>query len=83
MILEVMAQAATFLFYTGKKNSRVNFFLGMIDKTKFMKPVVPGDQLKVVISVLRITPNDANVHIDAFVDDQKVAESNMIFVRRK
>ncbi len=83
MILEIMAQAATFLFYAKKKNSRLDFYLGMVKEAKFMRPVVPGDQLRVIVTVKRIAQNDAYVHVIGNVDEQRVAESEMIFVRRK
>jgi len=84
MILEIMAQAGAFLFYSEKKkNIQLNFYLGLIKEAKFVKPVVPGDQLKVVLTVKRITTDNAFVHIVGSVDEQTVAESDMIFVRRK
>jgi len=83
MILEVMAQTATFLFYSKTKKQKVNSFLGVVKEVRFIKPVVPGDQLKVSVSTIRITKNNAYVHAVATVEEQTVAEGDMIFVRRK
>ncbi len=55
MILEAMAQAAAILSYkTYNRDSRENllyYFVG-IDKARFKKPVIPGDQL--VLDVLMV-----------------------------
>jgi len=84
MILETMAQIATFLFYSkSQKQQKLNFFLAMIKEARFVKPVLPGDQLKVSITATRITKDNACVHAVATVEEKTVAESDMIFVRRK
>lgn len=84
MILEIMAQASMFLFHSKKKkNTRLNFYLGMVKEARFVKPVIPGDQLKIISTVKRITADNAYVHVVGIVDEQPVAESDMIFVRRK
>jgi len=84
MVLEIMAQVATFLFYSRKrKQQKLNFFLAMIKEAKFIKSVFPGDQLKVFINGIRITKDNAYVHAIATIEEETVAESDMIFVRRK
>ena len=84
MIIEIMAQTGTFLFHSkGKKAKKLDFFLGMIKEAKFVKPVVPGDQLKVTVTAIRITDDNAYVHAIAEVQAETVAASDMIFVRRK
>ncbi len=84
MILEIMAQIGTFLFYSkNKKHKKLDFFLGIIKEARFVKSVLPGDQLKVTITATRITKDNAYVHAIAMVEGQIAAASDMIFVRRK
>lgn len=84
MILEIMAQTGTFLFYSrNKKWNQLNFFLGIVKEARFVKSVLPGDQLKITVTATRITEVNAYVHAVAMVQEEVVAESDMIFVRRK
>ncbi|MBF0571385.1 MAG: 3-hydroxyacyl-ACP dehydratase FabZ [Candidatus Omnitrophica bacterium] len=83
MILEVMAQTATFLFYSKSKRQKMNPFLGVVKEARFLKPVLPGDQLRVTVLALRTTKDNAYVKATAKVEESIVAQSDMIFVRRK
>lgn len=84
MILEIVAQVGTFLFYSRrKKKQKLDFFLGIIKEARFTKPVLPGDQLKAEVTATRITKDNAYVHSRVTVENEIVAESDMIFVRRK
>jgi len=40
---------------------------------------VPGDQLKIKAVIVKSLPNGAYVSAEAFVDDKKVSESDLIF----
>jgi len=56
LIVESLAQTSGLLINISlkKKNDIPNFFLGRIDKTKFKKIVVPGDQLYLEVNVINI-----------------------------
>ena len=84
MILEIMAQTGAFLFYSKvNKRDKLNFFLGMVKEARFLKSVIPGDQLKVTITATRVRRDNAYVHAVATVQEEIVTQSDMIFVRRK
>ena len=82
LIIESMAQASIILFATSGKNDGVDkkpiYYFGSV-KARFLHPVVPGDQLKIQVDVVKILPNGAYVSGEAFVDDKKVAEADLVF----
>jgi len=82
LIIESMAQASIILFATSGKNDGVDkkpiYYFGSV-KARFLQPVVPGDQLKIQVDVVKILPNGAYVSGEAFVDDKKVAEADLVF----
>lgn len=84
MVVEAMAQVSTFLFFE-KKNTKkkLEFYLGVIKDSRFLKPVTPGDQLKIVAEAIRLTKDNALVKVTASTGQEKVAEGELIFVRRK
>ena len=81
-ILEAMAQTAIILFATAKDSQQENknpiYFLGSV-KARFLHPVVPGDQLKIKATNVKSLPNGAFVSAEAFVDDKKISEADLIF----
>ena len=83
LIIEAMAQASTFLFYEPGKEQKLNFYLGIVKDIRFLKPVVPGDQLKIEAQSVRLAEDSAYVKVVATVADQKVCEGELVFVRRK
>ncbi len=55
LILEAMAQATALLDFKSnerEKNNLLYYFVG-IDKARFKKPVVPGDQLTITAEIVR------------------------------
>ena len=85
LILESMAQVAGILAFSGagsaeeiEKNmeDKVIYFMS-IDKVKFRKPVVPGDQLRQEIIITRSRGNVASFQGKAFVGETMVAEAEM------
>jgi 3-hydroxyacyl-[acyl-carrier-protein] dehydratase len=82
LIIEAMAQAAIILFATSGKNDGVEknpiYYFGSV-KARFLHPVVPGDQLKIQVDNVKSLPNGAYVSGEAFVDDKKVAEADLVF----
>ena len=53
------------------------FFMGL-DKVKFRRPVVPGDQLLLKIQILKFRKNIVKASAKAFVEDQVVAEAEIM-----
>jgi 3-hydroxyacyl-[acyl-carrier-protein] dehydratase len=73
LIVEAMAQVAGILaFRSGAKGDTVYFM--SIERAKFRKPVVPGDQLRLEIKVLKSRNNVWRFSGEAFVDDKLVSE---------
>ena len=78
LILEVMAQVGGVLaLKTSSGISRPVVYLTGIDKAKFRKPVVPGDQLRVEVGVLRHKPPFWKMQGKAFVESTVVCEAEM------
>ncbi|MFC1703717.1 3-hydroxyacyl-ACP dehydratase FabZ [Candidatus Omnitrophota bacterium] len=81
LIVEAMAQAGAVYFYLDKKlqeKSKVVYYLGTAD-AKFLKPVVPGDQLKIVIKPKKLLSKAGFFFAEAFVKDTRVAKSEIGF----
>jgi 3-hydroxyacyl-[acyl-carrier-protein] dehydratase len=80
LIIEAMAQAGGILAYlTGseEQRKRLIYFMGM-DKVKFRKPVVPGDQIIFEAKILKFRSKAAKMHGIATVDNQLVAEAYLM-----
>jgi len=80
LIVEAMAQAAGVLALESmpaEKQGRPVFFMGL-DRVKFRKPVVPGDQLLLKIQILKSRSNIVKASAKAFVEDEVVAEAEIM-----
>ncbi|MGH9844734.1 MAG: 3-hydroxyacyl-ACP dehydratase FabZ [Blastocatellia bacterium] len=77
-IVEAMAQAGAVLLFreVADRDSKLLYFTG-IEEAKFRKPVVPGDQLRLEVTVLRFKLGFAKLKAEAFVDGQLVAEATV------
>src|SRR5215467_12143514 len=58
------------------RETKLVFFTG-IDGAKFRKPVIPGDQLRLELDVLRLRPRYIRLRGRAFVGGQLVAEAEI------
>ena len=79
MIVEAMAQAGGILAFTRvpELQSKAVYFMG-IDKVRFRKPVRPGDQLILKLKLLRQRGAVFRMAGEAYVDDQLVAEAELM-----
>jgi 3-hydroxyacyl-[acyl-carrier-protein] dehydratase len=74
LIVEAMAQVAGILaFHSGAKGNTVYFL--SIEKAKFRKPVVPGDQLRFEVTILQQRSNVWKFTAEAFIEGKLVAEA--------
>ena len=74
LIVEAMAQVSGILsIKSGAKGNTIYFM--SIEKAKFRKPVVPGDQLRFEVSVLQHRNKVWKFTGHALVDDKLVAEA--------
>ena len=78
LIIEAMAQAGAVLLFreVPDRDSKLLYFTG-IDEARFRRPVVPGDQLRLEVTVLKYKMGYAKLRAEAFVDGQLVAEANI------
>ena len=80
LIIEAMAQAGGILAYlTGsvEQRNRLIYFMGM-DKVRFRKPVVPGDQIILEAKIIKFRSKAAKMSGIATVDNQMVAEAELM-----
>jgi 3-hydroxyacyl-[acyl-carrier-protein] dehydratase len=80
LIIEAMAQVGGILaFKSDPENAegKVVYFMG-IDKARFRKPVVPGDQVRIVLTVLKQRRAIWKFKGEAFVEDKLVAEAELM-----
>ena len=77
--LEAMAQTAGILLNKVlKSEGKVAYYLG-VDKAKFRRMVVPGDQLRMEIKFLKLRLGMAKVSGRALVDGELACEAEMMF----
>ncbi len=85
LIVEAMAQAAAILSFRSMgikpDNKSVYYFAG-IDRARFKKPVIPGDQLVLEVSIERTVRNVVKYAGKAYVGDALVAEAELLCTLR-
>ncbi len=80
LIVESMAQASGLVMLAEKQHhGKIPFFTG-IDNARFRRPVVPGDQLRLEVDVLRIRGNVGVTQARALVEGEVAAEAKLMFV---
>lgn len=79
LIVESLAQTACALFLSKPEfANKLAFFMG-IDKTKFRRPVVPGDVLELHIEILKVGGRAGKVRGEAKVKGSLAAEAEFTF----
>lgn len=78
LIVEAMAQTAAILVYSSSDDNKgkITYFVG-IDNTKFRKPVVPGDQLRLELEIMGCRRGIYTFSGKAYVDGKLVTESEL------
>jgi len=80
LIIEAMAQVGGVLaFHSSPKEwaGSLVYFMG-IDKVRFRKPVVPGDQLRLKLTTIRQKQRVFRMRGEAYVEDTLVAEAELM-----
>jgi beta-hydroxyacyl-ACP dehydratase FabZ len=81
LIVEAMAQCAAVLILRDIPNREEKLFLfGGVDKARFRKPVIPGDQVRLECEILQRRSNSVKIHGTATVNGELVAEAEMLSV---
>ena len=80
LIVEAMAQAGCVYFYYSQNllGKKITYYLGKVE-AKFSAPVVPGDQLRIEVTTLKLLPKAGFLNTKAFVADKLVAEAEIGF----
>ena len=78
LIVEAMAQVGAVLLLSDipERGEKLVYFAG-IDRAKFRRPVIPGDQIRFEVEVLKLRSRTARLRGEAFVGDALVAEAEM------
>ncbi len=80
LIVEAMAQAGGILYLTSQppgEEGYIFYFMAM-DKVRFRKPVVPGDQLVLEATLLKMRKNAIKMEGTATVNGKRVAEAELM-----
>lgn len=79
LIIEAMAQVAGVLaFKSNQDPKKKTVYFISIDKAKFRKPVLPGDQLRLVVEVIQSRPPYWRMKAQAHVADTLVCEAELM-----
>jgi len=79
LIIEAMAQVAGILMLSTRENVGKMAYFMSLDKAKFRKTVLPGDQLRLEVNVVKLKSKIGQVHTRALVDGQVVSEADLMF----
>ena len=81
LIVEAMAQCAAVLILRDIPNREEKLFLfGGVDKARFRKPVIPGDQVRLECEIMQRRSSSVRIHGTATVNGEVVAEAEMLSV---
>jgi beta-hydroxyacyl-ACP dehydratase FabZ len=81
LIVEAMAQCGAILFLRDiADRERKLFLFGGVDKARFRRPVVPGDQLRLECELVQRRGNSVKIRGTATVDGSVVAEAEMLSI---
>ena len=79
MQVEAMAQVGGILLNrVGKRQGMIALFTS-IDRARFRRMLVPGDQMRMEIEILRMRTKLAKVHGKILVDGELASEAEMMF----
>jgi 3-hydroxyacyl-[acyl-carrier-protein] dehydratase len=80
LVIEALAQVGAWLLFHSlpeEQRPRKLVYFGGVDKARFRAPVVPGDVLRLVMTVDRLRGPVSRVDGEAFVGDRLVAEAQI------
>ena len=80
LVVEAMAQAGCVYFYYSKnmQGKDLIYYLAKVT-SKFIAPVVPGDQLRIEVTTIKLMAKAGFLKTQAFVRDKLVAEADIGF----
>ena len=85
LVVEAMAQAAAILSFRTmgiKPDDKSVYYFAGIDRARFKKPVIPGDQLVLEVSIERTVRSVVKYAGKAYVGEALVAEAELLCTLR-
>ena len=79
LIVEALAQVGGVMMLCKMENRGKLAYLVSVDKARFRKTVVPGDQVRLEIKVLKLKSKIGIVHGTATVDGEEVCDAEIMF----
>ena len=80
LILEAMAQTGAVILLADPDNQDKVPVMGAIEKAKFKRQVIPGDQLRIEVHLLWIRNGAGKIEAEAKVDGELAAKMEMTFM---
>ncbi len=79
LIVEAMAQVGAVLVLASnpERKGQIVYFAGL-DHARFRRPVVPGDQVRFQVEVLKLRSRTCKIRGEATVDGRRVAEAEIL-----
>jgi len=79
LVIEGMAQVGAVLLLSSvpDRRNKLIYFTG-IDKARFRRPIVPGDQIRYELKVLRLKSRACLMKGEAYVEGQLAAEAEIL-----
>jgi 3-hydroxyacyl-[acyl-carrier-protein] dehydratase len=79
LIIEAMGQAASTVAYRpAHEGGAMEILFVGVDNVRFRRPVVPGDQLRFEVELIKDRNPILAFHAQAYVDNQLVAEADLL-----
>ncbi len=79
LLIEAVAQAGGILLYKSiPEPEKKLFFLSKVDKTKFRRPVIPGDQIRLEVEILKLKTKFCHLKGRALVDGEVVIDGEVM-----
>lgn len=79
LVVEAMAQAGgVLLYYSIPDPESKLIFLSKIDNLRFRKPVIPGDQIRLEVELLRLRSRVCQIKARAIVAEEVVTEGDIM-----
>ncbi|HWR29476.1 MAG TPA: UDP-3-O-acyl-N-acetylglucosamine deacetylase [Negativicutes bacterium] len=79
LLLEAMGQVGGVMVMCVPEHQHRTPFFAAMDRVKFRRPVVPGDQVRMTAEMIKYRGNIGKVWTQAFVDGEMVAEAELTF----
>lgn len=83
LIVEAMAQVGAVAILKLPEFAGKIAFLAGIDKARFRRQVVPGDQLRIEVEVLKLRSKVGKSYAVAYVGEEIAAEAELMFMLQK